>query len=166
MHDRLIECIRRQYRLNWNGIHGIGHWLRVSKIGRRLSEAAGADARIVELFAFIHDACRLSDVFDPQHGKRAALFAESINHNILLLPIDDLEILKQACTDHSAGKLFHQNITVMTCWDSDRLDLGRVGIEPKKHRLCTDAAKKEEFFVWATGLRYAADLTVGHDDEL
>ncbi len=28
-----------------------------------------------------------------------------------------------------------------TCWDADRLDLPRVGIIPKKDRLCTEAAK-------------------------
>jgi hypothetical protein len=31
--------------------------------------------------------------------------------------------------------------TLQACWDADRLDLGRVGITPQPHRLCTDAAR-------------------------
>jgi len=34
--------------------------------------------------------------------------------------------------------------TVLTCWDADRLDLGRVGITPKAIYLCTDAAQTAE----------------------
>ena len=30
---------------------------------------------------------------------------------------------------------------VLACWDSDRLDLGRVGIRPHPSRLCTVQAK-------------------------
>ena len=33
------------------------------------------------------------------------------------------------------------DITVQVCWDADRLDLGRVGIKPAPHRLCTASAK-------------------------
>jgi uncharacterized protein len=29
----------------------------------------------------------------------------------------------------------------MTCWDADRLDLGRVGIRPDPARLCNEAAR-------------------------
>jgi hypothetical protein len=34
------------------------------------------------------------------------------------------------------------DITVQTCWDADRLDLPRVGIQPLPQFLCTEAAKK------------------------
>ena len=33
------------------------------------------------------------------------------------------------------------DITVQTCWDADRLDLGRVGIIPRPDRLCTEEAR-------------------------
>jgi uncharacterized protein len=35
------------------------------------------------------------------------------------------------------------DVTVMTCWDADRLDLGRVGMVPEAQYLCTDAAKHD-----------------------
>jgi uncharacterized protein len=36
---------------------------------------------------------------------------------------------------------------MLACWDADRLDLGRVGIQPKPELLCTDTAR--ELLPWA-----------------
>jgi uncharacterized protein len=41
--------------------------------------------------------------------------------------------------------------TIQTCWDADRLDLGRVGITPHPSRLCTEAARRPEMIRWADG---------------
>ena len=54
---------------------------------------------------------------------------------------DAMQDLDDACYYHADGFTKH-TITVMTCWDSDRLDLGRVGIKPNAQYLCTTAAKK------------------------
>jgi uncharacterized protein len=43
------------------------------------------------------------------------------------------------------------DVTVQTCWDADRLDLGRVGMMPEPKRLCTAAAKAAEMLRWADG---------------
>ena len=51
-----------------------------------------------------------------------------------------MNLLTLACEGHSDG-LLDADICVQSCWDSDRLDLGRVGIEPNPHYLCTEAAK-------------------------
>ena len=40
-------------------------------------------------------------------------------------------------------------MTIETCWDADRLDLGRVGITPHPSHLCTEAAKRPETIKWA-----------------
>jgi uncharacterized protein len=42
-------------------------------------------------------------------------------------------------------------VTIQTCWDSDRLDLGRVGIMPHPSLLCTEVAKRPETIKWADG---------------
>jgi uncharacterized protein len=46
----------------------------------------------------------------------------------------------RACRLHTDGHT-EGDPTLQACWDADRLDLGRVGITPKPHRLCTDAAR-------------------------
>ncbi|MGO9117211.1 MAG: hypothetical protein ACLQPD_06315 [Desulfomonilaceae bacterium] len=38
---------------------------------------------------------------------------------------------------------------MLTCWDADRLDIGRVGLKPVARKLCTEAAKKPEMIEWA-----------------
>ncbi len=45
--------------------------------------------------------------------------------------------------------MYHENITVQACFDSDRLDLGRVGHYPDPNRLCTPLAKELETIEWA-----------------
>jgi uncharacterized protein len=65
-----------------------------------------------------------------------------------VLPPDDLELLTYASEFYTSG-LQEGDITVLTCWDADRLDLGRVGLKPMARKLCTEAAKKPEIIEWA-----------------
>ena len=147
--QKLIDAIRETYQLEWNGIHGADHWARVRNNGLRLASVTGANTRVIEAFAFIHDSCRLSDGHDPDHGPRAAVFAESINNTLLHLQSHELNDLIDACTHHTRGGTSGFNMTVLTCWDSDRLDLGRVGIRPNPDYLCTEAARRKEIIKWA-----------------
>ena len=61
------------------------------------------------------------------------------------VPLNDheFELLTVACGGHSDG-LQKADTTVMTCWDADRLDLGRVGITPDPNRLFTAPAKQKK----------------------
>ena len=56
---------------------------------------------------------------------------------------EDFNLLFTACAGHADGET-DGNLTIQTCWDADRLDLGRVGVTPDPSRLCTDAAKAPE----------------------
>jgi uncharacterized protein len=145
---RLIAIIRSRYAGNWDGIHGMPHWLRVRENGLRLAGETGAHRRVVEVFALLHDSQRVNDGRDPEHGPRAAAFAESLGGDGLGLDSAALVLLAEACRGHSYG-LMTGDITVLTCWDADRLDLGRVGIRPAAHRLCTDAARDPAMIEWA-----------------
>jgi len=71
---------------------------------------------------------------------RAADYVRRINDDYLSLDRAGLDMLAYACEFHSDG-LTEADITIQTCWDADRLDLGRVGIRPSPGRLCTDLAR-------------------------
>jgi uncharacterized protein len=144
----LIRLIRNDFALDWRGVHGAPHWARVRQNGLRLAQSTGACADIVELFAVLHDSRRKNDGYDPEHGVRAALFAQSLAGSAFELPPFELTLLLTACRGHSEG-LTTGDITVLTCWDADRLDLGRVGVRPRPDRLCTEAARDPVMLEWA-----------------
>jgi uncharacterized protein len=145
----LVATLRREFRLEWQGIHGAPHWARVRRNGLELARLTGANTKVVEYFAFLHDVCRESDGHDPWHGPRAALFAVTIRENHIDLDEEEFAILVAAIEGHTAGRR-HEDVTVSTCWDADRLDLARVGISPEPGRLCTTAARDPETILTAS----------------
>lgn len=144
----LLHTILDHYKLPWGGIHGLPHWARVLENGRRLTKFTGARLAVVELFAVLHDAQRINEGADYNHGLRAADFAATLQGTLLNLNNQDFDLLHTACAYHTDGRI-DGDITVQTCWDSDRLDLGRVGIIPQPWNLCTSAAKDPENIDWA-----------------
>lgn len=147
----ILDAILEDYALPWNGNHGVAHWARVLENGRCLAQETGAMITVVELFAVLHDARRINEGTDPDHGPRAALFAEQLRAQWLVeLSDSDFQLLHRACSGHTHERT-HPDITIQTCWDADRLDLGRVGITPDPRFLCSDAAKRREMIVWADG---------------
>ncbi len=145
---QVMRAARKRFPLSLHGIHGVPHWQRVRENGLRLAKETGADPLLVELFAFLHDCCREDDQSDPGHGERAALFVASLQGSLLHLDTEDLDLLYQAIRDHSLG-LTRGPITVLTCWDADRLDLGRVGVRPQPQHLCTGPARNKGIIEWA-----------------
>ncbi len=144
----LIEVLEQGFALHWEGIHGVKHWGRVRANGIRLARITGANTRVVELFSVLHDSRRLNDGYDPEHGLRGAENAARLQGRFYEIEDAELELLCQACRSHSDGHT-EADITVQTCWDADRLDLGRVGINPAPERLCTEAARDPKVLEWA-----------------
>ena len=136
----LIDLLRGEFQLDWNGAHGVAHWARVRVNGLRLALHNGADMRVVEYFSFLHDACRRNEHRDPGHGQRAATLAHAIRPTHIALDDEAFGLLVTALEGHthSTG---HDSLTVCTCWDADRLDLARVGITPDPQRMCTHEGK-------------------------
>jgi uncharacterized protein len=118
--------------------------------GLHLAEETGADVEVVRLFAVLHDSRRINEGGDPDHGPRAAEFAEALRGRLFDLPDRPFGLLHRACAGHTRERT-HPDVTVRTCWDADRLDLGRVGITPHPARLCTEAARRPETIAWADG---------------
>ena len=141
LYDRpgLITLIKSEFSLDWHGIHGANHWARVLHHGKNIGQLRQADLLVVELFGFLHDSCRLNDGRDPDHGKRAAEFTHGIHGDYFQLQPLQLDYLCYALQHHSGGEV-STNATIQTCWDADRLDLGRVGIFPSALYLSQEAA--------------------------
>ena len=134
----LVQYLKDQFRLEWDGIHGANHWARVLYHSRQIGEARQADLLVVELFGFLHDSCRENDGRDPKHGARAAELAKELNTQFFELKPKQLDTLCYAITHHSGGDV-SLDATIQTCWDGDRLDLGRVGITPSPQYLSKEA---------------------------
>jgi len=146
----VLKTVLEDYALPLSGDHGVAHWARVLENGMRLAEETGANVEVVQLFAVLHDSRRLNEVSDPQHGPRAAEFALELRGRVFDLDDHEFRLLYKACHGHTHERT-HPDVTIQTCWDSDRLDLGRVGITPHPSRLCTAAAKRQETIKWADG---------------
>jgi len=146
----VLHAVLEDYALPWQGDHGIAHWARVLENGLRLAENSGADMEVVSLFAVLHDSRRFNEGYDPEHGPRAARFAKKLRGRVFDLNDDAFQLLFAACEGHTHERT-HANITVQACHDSDRLDLGRVGIMPDPEYLCTEFAKMPETIKWADG---------------
>ena len=147
--DSLITLLRATFRLNWDGIHGAPHWARVRDNGLLLAKATGANEDVIEYFAFMHDACRRSDGHDADHGRRAAQLARAIRNRHIALNNAEFELLVDALSGHTDGTT-PGNITVATCWDADRLDLGRVDIVPDPRYLHTEPGRDPQIIQWAS----------------
>jgi uncharacterized protein len=146
----IVHRILEDYALPLHGTHGVGHWARVLENGLRLAEISGARIEVVRLFAVIHDSRRVNEGVDDGHGQRGAELAAELRGDLFDLDDHDFQLLYEACARHTDG-LTDGDITIRTCWDADRLDLGRVGTTPSSERLCTAAAKRPDFLNWADG---------------
>lgn len=138
-HSQLTAFLRQHFALEWRGIHGAAHWARVSRYARYLAQGTDADTEVLSLFALLHDSCRESDHGDTGHGARAALLAREMNGRLYRITSTQEERLAAAIEGHSQGEL-SADPTVQICWDADRLDLGRLGIQVRPERLGTERA--------------------------
>ena len=144
MLSEIMECIKRDTTIWRSDIHGVSHWTRVEENGLMLADVTGADRSVVTYFAYIHDCQRWNEDDDPEHGPRAAVYAKN-NRNLIDLNDDQFKKLLKACEDHTcAMPSDYESIdaTIATCWDADRLDIGRVGLDVDSQYLFTDFAKE------------------------
>jgi uncharacterized protein len=122
-------------------LHGPDHWERVAFNGIEIGLHAKADLAVVLNFALIHDAFRLDDGTDREHGERAADWLLDVPSEMLKIDGIQKVTLARALRYHAAGYTTDE-ATVGTCWDADRLDLGRVGTTPSPEFFSTDYGAK------------------------
>lgn len=142
----ILTQVLSTYALPIWGHHGLSHWARVQENALRLVAAGGGDAEVVTLFALFHDSRRRNEHQDAGHGRRGGEFARTLRGTLVNVSDAQFELLFEACRLHTRG-LTSADPTLGACWDADRLDLGRVGIDPDPGLLSTAAAR--ELLPWA-----------------
>jgi uncharacterized protein len=139
--DPLWQLVTAQFHMPGGSVHGPSHWRRVERNGLFLAQRTGADEIVVRLFALFHDSRRENDGCDDGHGTRGAWYAASLRGTAFDLPDERFELLRHACEWHTGGG-HHDDSTIATCWDADRLDLGRVGSIPDPGYMSTDFGRE------------------------
>lgn len=137
---RLRKYLKKQFILKTDSLHGPTHWKNVEEFGLRLADQNGADKKVVTLFAWIHDSCRKDEFDDMEHGARAANLAEELQGKYFKLTKTQFSKLHYAIKHHNEGQV-SADVTIGTCWDADRLDLGRVGINPEERYMSTSGGR-------------------------
>jgi uncharacterized protein len=150
-----LALVLRRSNAAGSPVHGLDHWRHVAANGRALAaETPGCDPYLVSLFSLFHDCMREGDGNDPYHGFRAGQFVREVFTNVLPPPV--LETLVFACEAHAEGSTC-DDPTVGVCWDSDRLELPRVGVQPERSLLSTEAARRRFPRATATAASTSAD---------
>lgn len=140
MVKKLLDILERESPFFTSPIHGLKHWKTVERNGLYLSEFTGADKSVVSYFAYLHDCMRENEQIDPGHGLRGAEFAQ-MHRQAILLNENQFEKLFYACEHHTDGEPTNCG-TSSTCWDADRLDIGRVGFVVDPKYLASQEAKR------------------------
>ena len=151
LNQKFFEYLAEQFSLDHNGAHGYHHWLRVLYNGRLLCSRNSANIKVVELFSLLHDSKRSNKKSDPEHGERAAIFAETMRGTWFTVTDKELQLLQDACILHSEG-LRDKDVTIQTCWDADRLDDYYTEVDLNFSLLSDDLAK-QELIIFEAGQR-------------
>ncbi|MBT4284900.1 MAG: hypothetical protein HOD94_06265 [Rhodobacteraceae bacterium] len=151
LNQKFFEYLAEQFSLDHNGAHGYHHWLRVLYNGRLLCSRNSANIKVVELFSLLHDSKRSNIKSDPEHGERAAIFAETMRGTWFTVTDKELQLLQDACILHSEG-LRDKDVTIQTCWDADRLDNYYTEVDLNFSLLSDDLAK-QELIIFEAGQR-------------
>jgi uncharacterized protein len=145
MMDDLIQRLQaytlRIFRCGPYSVHGPSHWKNVDHSAQLICREVPGDLLVVRYFAFLHDACRCDDGADLDHGPRSADGLPNLPPELAVLTPAQMAVLEHAIRHHTDGDT-SDDPTIGTCWDSDRLDLGRVGIIPSRLMMSTTPGKE------------------------
>ena len=139
--EDIWKHVTRTFQCDRDSVHGPSHWRRVERNGLFIATRSNAVEEVVRLFAVFHDSRRENDGADKSHGASGAAYAASLRGRLFQLGDEHFELLDYACKWHADGRL-SDDPTIGTCWDADRLDLGRVGIKPEPSYMSTEIGRK------------------------
>jgi uncharacterized protein len=134
MDTSLAETVRfARDRLARSGMsHDWEHTLRVRRLSLRIGEAEGADLKVVEIAAYLHDIARpLEDGSKGAvcHAQRGAEIAEGLLKGLPLPPNQSENILHCIRSHRFRGKVRPETVEAKALFDADKLDaIGAIGI--------------------------------------
>ncbi|MBP5247242.1 MAG: hypothetical protein J6Z31_05220 [Fibrobacter sp.] len=137
----LEEYIYENRLIGEKSVHGLSHWHQVEFNALLLAKKTHADETVLRLFALFHDSRRIHDGYDEEHGPRGAELAVQLRGKLFDLDEERFQKLVKACQMHTVLP-FSGDPTIDTCFDADRLDLGRVYVVPDPQKMATDFGKK------------------------
>ena len=111
--------------------------------GLRLAKTTGAKVEIIQLFAIFHDARRINESVDDGHGRRGAELAAELRGRLFDVSDEDFDLLYEACAAHTDG-LTAGELTIRSCWDADRLNLGRYSGRDEEEGTRTNASRWQD----------------------
>jgi uncharacterized protein len=138
---KLCGYAQTLFRCGSHSIHGPSHWLNVDTAGCLICRDTDADLLVVRYFAYLHDAYRVDDGWDRWHGPRSADRLADLPEELLVLDRQQMSLLEYSIRYHTDGHTSNDP-TIGACWDSDRLDLGRVGIVPCQTLMSTQPGRQ------------------------
>ncbi len=147
--DKLMPRILAQFALDPRGLHGLPHWARVYENAQRLARGKDVNPKVLELFALLHDARRVSDGEDRDHGLRSGEFARHCRGLGFDLSDADFSRLHRAIVGHDQAEGDPGDETIRVCWDAEKLDLPRLGLTPRASSLLTKEARDPAMIEWA-----------------
>ena len=139
-------------------VHGPAHWARVFRFGDLLAEKMQLpleQRQCVQVFAWTHDLARWDDNGGNEHAIAGAGYLDEVVPVLFArLSNEQREVIRTAIRHHAdslaVDEAYHSGWfehlcwgksellnTIGCCWDADRLDLLRLGIEPDGARMST-----------------------------
>jgi len=136
----MLRQLKRNLQIDWWGHHGVRHWARVRRNGRIIARhVQGVDTQVTDLFAILHDCRRVDEWEDPSHGWRAMAWLRKL-HSDSRLGLTESQFWQLLhAIEHHSGQHKPHTVTIAACWNADRYDLGRVGIEPDEIHMAPGA---------------------------
>jgi uncharacterized protein len=139
-HD-LWQLVAGQFHSPGYSVHGPDHWRRVERNGSCLQPAPEPISRSFVYSLSFTTVAAVNDGGIKVTVHVGAEYAATLRGVAYELSDDRFEILHYACVWHTDGD-HHADPTIATCWDADRLDLGRVGIIPSPEFMSTDFGRE------------------------
>ncbi len=122
-------------------LHSVDHWDRVSQNAAQIAPTVpGCDPEVVGAACAWHDVMRLTDGRDLGHGPRSSALISQLHHDGALGLTDAQAVkLMRAVREHNGGSAVDPEKLpdAAILQDSDRLDLPRVGVTPRKRFMST-----------------------------